>query len=414
MLIRNTTLQGVAYAVAMASTFGIYVAIARGRGPEALGQVAFWMTVARLYLVLTDFGVTTLLRRELGGIRDAAAASALYGAAVHLRLLTAAAGCAGAWLACALAAPLDTAPLLALVIFAWSALRMALDVSNAVFVAHGDFARQAAFLAANDVGALVVIAAIIAVGGRLDVALLASTALSAAVAAAAARSVAGNFALAWRRQRVTASAQLRLVRRAMNLGIGIALSNFALKADVIFLGLIDVPRALGIYSAASNFVNAGRAVGASVAQAALPALSELGRTNVPLLWRRFVLLSGVNAALGLALAVALAAAAPLLLAGVFGDDFLPGVDCLRVLAFSSPFAFANLLFWSGFVALHREALAVRVLALGTIANLALNAILIPRSGILGAAWAMLCTEALMTVIYSMLIIATTRTRRPRA
>jgi len=409
MLIRNSTLQGAAFAAAMASTFGIYVAIARGLGPETLGQMAFWMTVARLYLVLTDFGTSTLLRRDLAGVRDRGEATALYGSAIYLRLLTAFVGLLGVWVACALLAPLGTQPLLALLIFAWSACRLTLDVKNAVFVSHGDFLRQAGFVAANDVGAFAAFASVIAAGGRLESALLASVALSATVSVVAARSIRRNFGFAWRPLRTTPSAAWRLARQSLSLGLGTALGNFAFKSDTLFLGLLDAPRALGMYNAAGNFVNAGRAVGASVAQAALPALSEIGRADAPLAWRRFVRLSGINAALGSALAIVLAAGAPLLITFVFGNEFLPGAECLRILAFSAPFAFANLLCWSGFAALHRESSAARILAVGAAANLALNAILIPRLSIVGAAWATLCSEALMTLLYSGAIVLIART-----
>jgi O-antigen/teichoic acid export membrane protein len=115
-----------------------------------------------------------------------------------------------------------------------------------------------------------------------------------------------------------------------------------------------------------------------------------------------------NASLHAALRRALLAAAAIALAGVFlarpvlhllfGGNFEEATGALQILILALLPHLAAGHFRTAFVALGRQRLDLRLVALATIAHIAAKLVLIPRLGITGAAWGTFVGEAVLLVL----------------
>ncbi|MEI8008542.1 MAG: oligosaccharide flippase family protein [bacterium] len=64
-IIKNTFRLLIAEGVSKGSLFLISILIARQLGPEQFGVMSFVISFVSLFIVLTDFGLTTLMVREV-------------------------------------------------------------------------------------------------------------------------------------------------------------------------------------------------------------------------------------------------------------------------------------------------------------------------------------------------------------
>jgi O-antigen/teichoic acid export membrane protein len=83
---------------------------------------------------------------------------------------------------------------------------------------------------------------------------------------------------------------------------------------------------------------------------------------------------------------------------VFGLSYLPAGAALQVLIWSVPVSLLRNVAISALVARSRQDQVLRTTTGSTVLNLVLNVVLIPRYGIMGAAWATVATELLRTIL----------------
>ncbi|NNG15077.1 MAG: oligosaccharide flippase family protein [Gemmatimonadales bacterium] len=186
-------------------------------------------------------------------------------------------------------------------------------------------------------------------------------------------------------------------RRAWPLVAHGLLGLLIFNSDLVFLRLFRDLASVGHYAAGYTLISFLLNLGVAYGMALLPTMTRLGaRTD------------GERALYHTAQAQVFAAGFPIALGGallavelirqVFGLSYLPAGAALEILIWSIPIALFRNVAVAALVARNRQDQVLRTTTGSTVLNLILNVLLIPRFGILGAAWATVATELLRTVL----------------
>jgi len=371
-------------AASMALSFMGWALIARGLGPPVFGYLQFGVSVTFYVAFLADPGLTTLGTRELARARGG---PALLGRILGIRLLLAGvvAGGAAAVLAASTSGEDERR--------AWLVLMSTVVASaaNAVWILRAH--NRSAALAVVDVASAAVLfgGALLLVNSELDL-LIAAGVFAVAQWTATAMSLRGVGDSGWLRPGLRNS--LALIRRAAPLGVAILAINVYYYADSVLLGLLRTPEEVGFYGAAYKLVLPWLAVAGTVGLLAMPQLAEAlqrGSSFEPLVRR----LSKLSMSLAIPVAVGGTIAAPTLIALVFGVRYLPAALPFSILIWSVVTVFANAPFGFLLLARRRDRAYMFIALAGAAVNIALNLVLIPTAGMIGAAIATLSAEVVV-------------------
>lgn len=402
LIFKNSVWQALIFAVAMLSTLILYAIIGRVFGVAPLGEVVFWLTVFRLGFSLGDFGVSTVLKRDLlPGISKENQNK--YSAAVSLKILESIGVLVVLvilrWLNVVSEYNLD----LGIVIFLLVAVRNMSELGYSSFIARNNFQVPLVVILFIEILSIFSVIVVAYLQGSVMIIFLLNVLISLVGFIVTSRLVNKELGLLF----VWASSfsdAIRFVKRASSVGFGAAFNMLAFKADTLLLGIMVSPSAVGLYNSAYSLVTSTRIVGSSVANGSLPVLSSTFSENVKDFKRVTTHMFLVSLSLGILLSVFLWISGPLLLELVFGREFLPAEGVLLVLTVSIPFAFFNMGVWIASVAAHADKESLKIILISSAINLLLNASLIPYYSYYGAAWATLLTEIFLSVLYMRLVI----------
>ena len=174
------------------------------------------------------------------------------------------------------------------------------------------------------------------------------------------------------------------------IGAGIVLSALYFRIDVFLVQLWSGTEAVALYNAVFRLVEALRLFPAAVLAVMLPALIRAGDLR-PL----------ARVAMPIT-AFAIAASALLWLAGwlipiLYGAPYAAAVPAFRILLLAFPLLSLNYALTHQLIGWEGQRAYATVCGVALVANVALNARLIPTRSIDGAAWATLWTEAFLSV-----------------
>jgi O-antigen/teichoic acid export membrane protein len=184
----------------------------------------------------------------------------------------------------------------------------------------------------------------------------------------------------------------QLLRDSHPVGVGYLLVTIYFYIDAVLLSRLASSAQLGIYDAAYRFVQVGLMIPGVVVTSLFTVASGLARED-----RRrmadFVRQLGSVLALFVPIPlIALATASGDLMAFVYGADYRPGGVPLAWLSFAVSLVVLSGVVGPMLVSLGRERSTMRIAAVATVFNLALNGILIPAYAARGAAIATVLTE----------------------
>jgi len=185
-----------------------------------------------------------------------------------------------------------------------------------------------------------------------------------------------------------------LLVQAAPLGVASVVALVYGRVDGVLLARLAGYEAVGLYSAAYKFLNLALTLPYVVNAAVFPVMARIeeDRLTVQVVFQRtFDYLT----LLALPLAVGTTVLAPSLVALVYGRGFEGAAEPLRVLLWAAGFMFATRTCRQLLVAGGAQTAHLALLVGGAVANILLNLWWIPAWGIVGAAWATLCAEALM-------------------
>ncbi len=387
-LTRNTALLIFSNVGSAAFSLLLTVIIARGYGDQGLGIYALAAAWIHPISLIAEFGIGTLITRDLA--REPDSAPMLLSAAVRARLMI-----GGAMFALVLiGAPLlsdDARVITAVRISAPMILILPFfSLFTAIFRARQRM--QAIPILNISMIALQVIFTlfVIAVGGGL-VGVLVANVISSAVQLAAAYAVyRRRFAVKLQRL-LPDQGVLHLISRAWHFAWAAVFFALQVRMSTILLEAFASTADVGLFYAASRFIEAARLIPNAFFGALLPMLSAL--THDPLrlatMFRRVLI--GLGTFGGIA-AAALMLFAPLLINVLFGDGFSGAILPLQVLAWALVGGLlrgGETLFW---YAQGRERTVNTINAAVLPAQFALSLALIPAYGALGAAWVQVIIE----------------------
>lgn len=380
-----------------AGGFLLAILLARSLGDAGFGRYNFVFTWLLSLMIIAEFGLSTVLTRDLaarphlttGYLLNSLAAKLLVGLPAILALLL---------LAPRLAATPTPEGVAAL---RWGSLFLLAGLAYSSFTAvfraqqhmlpilYTTLAGQGLLLAGS--GALIWRGASLA-------ALIAWTGLSQSASL-------GLALLLFRRTTPPSPARTgisktfikMLLRRAWPFALAGLLAALQLRANILILAYLAGDAALGWYTAANRFTEAGKQLPAAFFGAMLPALAALAGQPTQQQTVR-------QARLAL-LAFSLAAVTGAFWLGdplirlVYGPDFLPAVAILQVLTLALIPNLQNSLLIIFLYAQGHEQFVNGIIALGIVINLGLCLLLIPAWGAIGPALALLAAESAVLLPY---------------
>lgn len=373
----------------------VIVVLARLLDPRGFGAYSVAFAFAEIFAVFTDLGLNAVLVRELAKDRDGA--PRLLGAGVVLKLIFSILSFAAAWAAAFLA--LAPGELRASALAATFALFLSFRVASLRWVF------EAPFEAGLRMGAPVAIglASELLSAACLLGAAWAGWPLPALIGAQLAALLPGCLLLARRaaaevRPRLAFDPALwgRLLRAALPVGAANLFLIAYSRTDILMLQWLADTTAVGMYAAAFKLTGSLDVIPLALATPLLPLLAAAfaggGREEAGRLYRGAVTLA-------CAMAVPVAAGGTVLAAeitrAVYGAGYAPSAGALRVLAWAAVFHFALYVMTTAALAAGREKLFTAYAGLLALLNVALDALLIPPFGFLGASWATFLAEGLL-------------------
>jgi O-antigen/teichoic acid export membrane protein len=180
------------------------------------------------------------------------------------------------------------------------------------------------------------------------------------------------------------------------IGIRTLLKGISFRIDAVMIGLLRTSAEVGWYGAAYKFLEASfffqEAVGASFLPAIARSFGQKRLSAVRDLYGRgykiLFIIGGITAGAGFIYAERIVAL-------VFGSEYAPAAPVLRILVFAMLMVFGSMTSISLIDAVGLQHRSVGVFVASLILNVTLNMFLIPRLGIMGAAWGTLLTQAFL-------------------
>lgn len=172
-----------------------------------------------------------------------------------------------------------------------------------------------------------------------------------------------------------------------------------MKIDQIMLGQMLGDQAVGIYSAAVRIGEVWYFVPLAVIASVFPAIAKVRKNDSSLYHARFQALYDGVVALALVVALVTSLIAEPFIVLLYGSDYADGGSVLAVLVWSG--VFASLSFASGrwYLLEGLQKLALSRNLFGVAINVALNFVLIPRYGALGAAFSTLAAQCCAAFLF---------------
>ena len=375
------------------SLFVITVAAARRQSPEAFGVFSLGSTLGWIVAVVSDCGIQLHLARAVA--RHPSDAPRLLRTWLRVRLWTAAGAVAICAIGLAAGRTPAAAPIAVLaVVYACSGLiellhyfyrglsRSDLESSLTLWQRGGTLACALIALAWKPDVTVVAIAMLIPVAITLAVSLWIATRITE-------RTPEGLHDDS-RRADLRVRRWTVFRRDVWPIGAGIVLSALYFRIDVFLVQLWSGTESVALYNAVFRLVEALRLFPAAVLAVLLPSLVRAG--DLRPLARVAVPITGFAIAVSAALWVAAGWLIPLL----YGAPYAPAVPAFRVLLLSFPLLSLNFALTHQLVGWDGQRAYAALCALALAVNVALNARLIPRWSIEGAAWATLGTEIVLT------------------
>ncbi len=369
--------------------------ITRLLGPTGYGSYASAIATAAILGAAADFGFSVMLSRDSVG-----------SPAMHRPMLRTAYEVATAWstalslvlVGLAFSAGIHTDRGIVLLVLAPSMVFNGLNPARAFLIIR----RQTRLLVLIDV---LIMAAQVTASVSVAAAGLGPIAVGATVSAG---SIIGNLVVSLAlNRRLERGGEERfsrrlLVRRSVPLGFASIMTRIYLTIDLVLLGwLVSGPR-LGQYAAAAKVVSVLAGLAGTVMTGALPTLAAKAAHRGELedlagrIWHWLVVAP-------LPLFVALALFADPLVTLALGHKYAGAAGLLRVLALAGAISVLSNLTGNLMIVYGRNRAMLVQNGLAIVLNIAGNLILIPRVGVIAAAWMTVATEAFVCLgsIYSL-------------
>lgn len=201
------------------------------------------------------------------------------------------------------------------------------------------------------------------------------------------------------RTRPTLRGMLRHLKPELILFIPVVAVSLYKMMDKIMLRQMSTFAQVGFYENSEKILNIPTGIITALGTVMLPRMSNLAARNRSGESLRYIRLSMSFAAfLSCGMAFGIAGISPELVPVFLGEEFLPCISLLQILAPTVMFiAWANVIRTQYLIPNHKDTSYILSVVLGAMVNLAVNALLIPRLAATGAAIGTLCAEAAVCI-----------------
>ncbi|MDZ4764764.1 MAG: oligosaccharide flippase family protein [Chloroflexota bacterium] len=391
---RNTAILLVSNIGGAALSFVIAAVIGRALGERGLGVYAVAMAWVYPLSLVVEFGLGTLMTRDLAGQPERAHDYLID--VIRVRLLLG----VPTLLVLIAAAPLlssDSEIVAGLHVSAPLVLIVPLTGAfTAVFRAQERMTPVAALNVGMLAAQAALTAVVLAAGAGVVVVLIVNTATSA-----------GQLVAAWGMYRATSPPNpltvsergRSLLRRAFPFALAALFAALQNRLSIIMLENLTTTAEVGLFAAAYRFTEAARMFPNAFFGAIFPTLTALAAdpARMERTFRRALV--GLTA-FGIASGVGLTIFAPILLTLIYGDAFAAGASSLALLSWALALSVLRGLWTIRAYAHRRESRVNAVNALVIALQVALGLVLIPRFGVDGAALTHLIIEAAALMLFA--------------
>ena len=385
------SVAGMAFAETLnkALAFLAFAYLARQAGPESFGVISIALAVTTLSMMLSDLGVNAVIVREVA--RNKGAARAIMGRLVALKALLAIATLAVIVAAAGLlgydAGTASVIYLMAAAMF----LSSFTEFFNAFFQGLGMPEHVARARVLN--GAVLLAGVLLSshyYGGDLyafSYAFIAASLLPFAYSAAAA---AKNIGLDWKG--VSIAHWVKALREGMPFALSFIFATVFYWTDSVMLSVMSTSEVVGWYNAAYRLILAVLILRNAFDFALYPAMSRLYERSREGLGRASNQYLNVMILVCIPLGVGTTVMAEDIVGLVFGQDYGPAADALKILIWASSAIFVSGVFGRFLEASNKAFTVTKVMAFCAVENIALNLAVIPVWGYLGASATTVVTE----------------------
>lgn len=387
----NVFAQGLARVLSIGANIVLMVVIARTMGTAFFGQFSYLLAFSTIAVALADLGTTAVLARGLG--QQVKERSAYLGNFLLMRVALTLAVMVGAG-AIAFVLPGDL--VLALLIVVAGLPFLATRFFEPIFQVYGRPWLSPWSTMAFAIAQLLLAFYVWSVPGLSVAQVATGIVLTNIVYTAVALWL--MLSVVKPDMRPRRDLLRDLLHIAAPVGVSSIFTTIILRADVIFLEHLRTSTEVGLYSAAYRVLDLAVFVSITVITPLIPILaSQIGRDKAAALidCRMAAQFAGLFA---LPAAIALPAVGPSILSTVLGHEFIGAAAPLNVLAWNFVFIVFALLGSSINLANGQVAHGYWNAPLACLINLWLNFLLIPRFGMVGAAWAAVASQLFMLVV----------------
>jgi O-antigen/teichoic acid export membrane protein len=374
------------------SVFAVTVLAARRLSAADFGVFALGSTVGWLLGVATDFGIQMHLARSVARTPSRSGHLLRRWLRVRIRTTTIGLVVVGAG-AVALSPSVQFATAVVLFACVYATIGI-VELLNYLYRGLSRTDVESSLTMWQRGGSLALAA--IALALTTDVRVLALALLLPALASAAwslwfARRLAGPAEIDRLGESAEPSIAVEFRRDVFPVGAGIVLSAIYFRVDVLLVEMWAGIEAVGRYNAVFRLIDALRLFPAAVLAVQLPMLCRAVD------WRPVARVSASVTGFAMAATALVWASAGWLVPLAYGDRYAAAVPAFRILALSFPLMSLNFALTHQLIGWDRQRAYAAICGAALVANLALNAWLIPSLSIDGAAWATLGTEVFLTL-----------------
>ena len=386
---RNTSFLTISQIISYGESAVYTILVARYLGAEGLGVLNFGIALIAIFSILANFGLTTLITREVA--RDKSRATKYIANVIPMQLLLC---LATIGLLVVLVNSLGYSQQTIYVVYLLS-VGLIVNALSALFLAVCQAFQRLGFQSLS-----LIITSIVALCGAVlaihlhanvvvfaFVSLVATGAGSAYVYAVFVRRSAlprleADFSF-WR-------ATLKEAWPMAVMAIGIMIY---FRIDVVIISLIQGTTAVGFYSVAYTLSEASTVVPSMFVLSLLPILSHMHQNSKTSF--RDTCAQSVRYMLYLALPMAFFVTlwAKPIISTLFGTAFDPSVAALQILIWAAAIMYVTIVLGTAFVAANLQRLNMNLTFIMIAVNVGLNVLLIPRYSYFGASFATVATEA---------------------
>jgi O-antigen/teichoic acid export membrane protein len=392
----NTVLLVADRLVSLAVGIAIISQVSRYLGVEGFGRFGLVQTFVPAFLVLSDFGISTVLLREIA--IHGHDQGRLLGSVTVLRTglgLASIAACVGVAALLGYRGPLFWA----IALYAWSLLLPPLETIGLVFRAtvRNEYLVIASLLALLTYAAAAWAAVAMNLGLLGVIAALLTSHMMRTVV-----TVWSALREVWPRPVVDVDTWGRLICFAAPLGVASLFGTLYGLLDMVFLSKLASTHEMGVYSAASRFGVILSFFPQAFGAVLFPSLSRASADDGALT-RLYGQATKVTIILGVLMAGVLWGSAPGIVRLVFGDAFEGTATVLRLLGWQYALVFLNTISGSVLIAIGRQRDNMVLAGIAVSVNAAMLFVLVPAWGATGAAIAVLVTHGALTAMVTVVL-----------